>query len=203
MSARREQAKLPIAPKDVRKLFRECGPHLTPPNLAACLPLAHELESLRIWARNRNLRRKPRPILGAKARRLGREFLEEVTSTIEDLETRPEAFLVGNLFLYDKRSLELLIRDLTEVKVAVSRVLDNSATANELNTQFRPMNLAALLICKHAQLLWAKSGSKVPHSVAPDSPLCRFVRAALALAGIHYSEDSVSEMLRKRSHRQR
>ncbi|MGP0061759.1 MAG: hypothetical protein ACLPID_21030 [Beijerinckiaceae bacterium] len=59
-------------------------------------------------------------------------------------------------------------------------------------------------IAEAVKATWATvPGAKVPRSVGPDDPLCRFVTASIKLAGKHLSVATVSDMLRGRNRRKK
>lgn len=67
----------------------------------------------------------------------------------------------------------------------------------------RPPNPATFIASK-VQEAWAGiPGAKAIRSNSPSSPLCIFVRDALAMAGKHFALESVSDMLRERHRRER
>ena len=61
----------------------------------------------------------------------------------------------------------------------------------------------ALFLQKAIVRVWDQAGIQVGKNVKPGAPLCRATTEALKLAGINYSEDHVSDMLRGRARRPR
>ena len=68
----------------------------------------------------------------------------------------------------------------------------------------QPSPNGAAFIADAVKMTWQNvPGSKVPKSVGPNDPLCRFVTAAMALIGKNLSAATVSDMLRDRQQRRK
>lgn len=159
----------------VDHLFRETWPRAKRyPDRGACYSVATSIDIVKNVARKPQLKR-PEAL---KHARLLLRHLPDIRRRWIDLPTAPD--------LIDQT--EKCVRAFLDVFTPPRRRSRNPAR----------------LIAVEAQKAWTSvPGAKVPRSPKPEAPLCRFVAAALNLAGKNLSHDRVSDLLRERERRRR
>ena len=196
--------------ESVRKLFQTAWPTRKPPDLQLCYRMATAIDVVRSRRPRVNQDTKRRgSLLGATGEKYARLFVRhsEIAQRKfeEDLKERMRVVEVATCpqlqdwvrrtFAFDRD--KSLLDEMSKVQGQVAALLGDCETK-----AVRPN--PARFLADTLQATWRDCrDDKPPRSVNPDDPLCRFVHAALAEAGVKYGQPTVSDMLRGRAGRRR
>jgi hypothetical protein len=192
------QREMMVLCRKVEQLCRDTWPKAKRhPSLTDCYGVA-------VWINVVKITPKPRKTPAPAALKHGRLLLRHLPMIQQAWKDAAQIYKMeidGREIVIDQRAFDnchSVLSLIRQTEQCVQSFLKSCTLARQM-----PPNPAAFIANKVQETWRAVPGATVPRSNKPNSPLCHFVTRALALAGKHFTLDTVSEMLRGRQRRPR
>ena len=182
----------------LERLFRETWPKAKHhPNVTACYGLATRINTVKVAP-------KPKKVARPMALKHGRLLLQHLPTLRQTWEAAAQMHKMeidGREIVIGQSGLDNCVSALAVIKQTEQCV---QAFLEACRVVQQPPPNGAAFIAAAVKATWESvRGAKVPKSVGPNDPLCRFVTASMTLAGKHLSAATVSDMLRGRHRRKK